>query len=90
MPRVPEACMSEIRTAPNRSTREGAEREAAPQSVERWLVIVLLSLVPMVAALFVPLGWRAPLYIAGGAACAVGLALLVVHEVKRSKEQGTD
>jgi hypothetical protein len=77
--------MSEIQTARKSSSRPGAAADAS-NSVESWLVIVLLSLVPLVGALFAPQAWRAPLYIVGGVVCAVGLVLLVVQESRRGQD----
>jgi hypothetical protein len=54
------------------------------RSIEPWLAILLLSLVPLVTAVLLPEAWRMPLYVVGGAMCAAGVVLLVKQEVQRS------
>ena len=53
------------------------------RSVESWIAVLLASLVPLVLAVVVPESWRVPLYVVGGALCAVGIALLVKQEAGR-------
>jgi len=64
-----------------RSRQSEASDAAAPRA-EPWLVIVLVSLVPLVGALFTPSSWRTLLYVVGGVVCAVGLTLLVLQEAR--------
>jgi hypothetical protein len=61
-------------------------------TVEPWFAILLSSLVPLLLGLFAPDAWRAPLHVLGGVLCAVGLVLLVRHEiaVRRQRNETTD
>lgn len=44
--------------------------------LERWLLVTLVALVPLLAAFVVERDLRTPFYIAGGAIAAAGLAML--------------
>jgi len=56
-----------------------AERRGG--AIEPWFALLLLSLVPLMGALFVPSPWRMTLHAIGGILCAVGLVLLIRHEM---------
>jgi hypothetical protein len=64
------------------SNQSDFDVEATGRSIEPWLGILLVALVPLVLAVFLPESWRIPFYVVGGAICAGGLLLLVKQEVK--------
>jgi hypothetical protein len=61
--------------------RAGSSREARGGAIEPWFAILLSSLAPLLGGLFGPDAWRTPLHVLGGVLCAVGLVLLVRHEI---------
>jgi hypothetical protein len=71
----------------NAETAESTRYSAPPsgdtpgKAVEPWFAILLSSLVPLLVGLFVPDVWRTALHVLGGALCALGLVLLVRHEI---------
>jgi hypothetical protein len=52
------------------------------RAIEPWFIILLSALIPLIGALFAPAGWKTALHVAGGALCAWGLVLLVLHELE--------
>lgn len=50
------------------------------RSLEPWIAVLFLSLVPLLAAVILPEPWRLPLYVIGGVLCATGIALLIKQE----------
>jgi len=54
---------------------------APGRTVEPWFTILMLSLMPLVGALFVPAPWQMMLHVLGGLLCSLGLIMLVRHEM---------
>lgn len=46
---------------------------------ERWLVVQLLALVPILAAMLFPMTYRVPLFVAGGSLLVTGTLMLMRH-----------
>lgn len=61
--------------------------DAPGRAVESWFAILLLALVPLVGALFVPAPWQFMLHVLGGGLCAAGLVMLVRHELSVRRER---
>ncbi|HTK50012.1 MAG TPA: hypothetical protein VL328_18660 [Gemmatimonadaceae bacterium] len=67
-------------------TREPTRMHVAPESsdepwyrTERWLVVQLLALVPIVGAMLMPATYRIVLFAIGGALVAAGTVMLLRH-----------
>jgi hypothetical protein len=61
--------------------------DAPGRAIEPWFAILLSALVPLVGALFVPISFRLPMYVVGGALCIWGLVLLVRHELEVRRQR---
>ena len=46
---------------------------------ERWLIVQLLALVPILGAMLLPMTYRVPLFIAGGSLVLTGTMMLLRH-----------
>jgi len=55
--------------------------DAPGRAIEPWFTILILALMPLVGALFVPAPWQYALHVLGGGLCVLGLVLLVRHEM---------
>jgi hypothetical protein len=88
---LPDATNEPTEAAPPRGTprRDAADapfvHPAPPASdepwyrTERWLVVQLLALVPILGAMFLPMTYRVPLFVAGGVLVATGALMLLRH-----------
>jgi hypothetical protein len=47
---------------------------------ERWLLVQLLALVPILGAMFLPMTYRIPLFVAGGSLVLTGTMMLLRHK----------
>lgn len=56
-------------------------------AIESWFMILVLSLAPLVGAMWVPTPWNTVLHVVGGATCAWGLVLLVRHEMNERRQR---
>lgn len=61
--------------------------DAAGRAIEPWFTILVSGLVPLAVGLFAPGAWRLPLHVLGAVLCAVGLILLVRHEMDVRRQQ---
>jgi hypothetical protein len=68
-------------TARAKGYSDTSSGDSAGRAIEPWFSVLLSALVPLLGALFVPMAWKTPLHVLGGAICALGLVLLVRHEM---------
>ena len=52
---------------------------------DRWLVVQLAALVPILGAMLAPVAYRLPLCIVGGALVAVGTVMMLRHDPKGAR-----
>ena len=55
---------------------------------ERWLVVQLAALVPILGAMLVPVAYRVPLCILGGVLVAIGTVMMLRHEPAGPEPRG--
>ncbi len=61
--------------------------DAPGRAIEPWFTILLSGLVPLGVGLAAPGAWRTPLHVLGAVLCALGLVLLVRHEMDVRRQQ---
>jgi hypothetical protein len=61
--------------------------DAPGGAIEPWFTVLLLALVPLVGAMFVPAPWQVMLHVLGGMLCSLGLIMLVRHEMSVRRQR---
>lgn len=67
--------------------RRPASEGDGDTSVEQWLRVSLLALVPLIVAFYVSDEWQPYLFVAGGLLLVVGAVLLVRQELSKRGER---
>jgi hypothetical protein len=76
---VPPEAVSPPRPIFNAESHAGGESDLPWYRREKWLAVQISAMVPILGAMFVPVTYRLPLCVLGGALIAVGTVMLLRH-----------